>query len=96
MGCGAGLGASSLQASRYVRGARQIAVDVDAAVAQNRLRRTRDSVECDNGSVIINATLYSTASGIPQKYLLDGGSSESSEALAYYYDPTGKLRLVDS
>jgi hypothetical protein len=82
--------------TRQVRASRLLAREVDAAVAENRLQVLRESVECENGSVARQATLFTDAAGKPRKYALEGQTRGTAHYVFYYYDTAGSLRLIDS
>src|SRR5690349_18025492 len=87
-------GPSSLAATREVTAARSLIGEIDALVSGNRLRRLQDSFECDDGAVTMQATLFTDASGRPRKYVLEGGTGDSAHYIFYYYDQSGRLRLI--
>jgi hypothetical protein len=86
----------SFSDTRNMRASRLVAREVDAAVAENRLQVLRESVECENGSVAKQATLFTDAAGKPRKYALEGQTRGSAHYVFYYYDTAGSLRLIDS
>jgi hypothetical protein len=54
----------------------------------------RDSTSCDDGHVVLTATLYTDSSNVVRKFVVAGGSDESAGEERHYYDAAGTLRFT--
>lgn len=77
-----------------LRAVGQLRYDVDIAVEQELYKPQSRLVQCPDGLVVGEATMYSDAAGVPHKYVLASRNQEPATTAVYYYDRSARLRFV--
>lgn len=60
------------------------------------LDKLRDSTSCDDGRVVLVATLFTDSANVVRLFVVEGGSDESAGEERHYYDAAGTLRFTFS
>ena len=77
-----------------VKKIRKIYRQINAAESTGQLKEKSRTCHENDGAIELRVRLFRDRSGLTRKYVVSGGSDDSSVQAEYYYDDSGTLRFI--